>query len=838
MCPLPSTRDGAVTRISYIRHPTSDMGGRGESSVAAVVVRRVSSPRSIQRLDPSLAALEFGHVLELVAIEAKSTPGKRALLARRPATTLGEAERAQAELAEMTGWVAREGLLPLAGLTDVSPLLSGDQPLEFHDSWLVLRAARATQAMREAILRSDWPVPHLAAVGEEIADLSEAIAPVARFFTRDGKLREEASAELRSIRSRIHAKRASIQRTLGDLMHRHADAIQDPIITLRGDRYCIPVRSERRGEVQGIFHERSGSGASMFIEPIVIVEMNNDLADLLQHEREEIARITRFVAQQLLSRRDEIVDAVESAARLDAIQACSIVGSLLESSRPSFDEGGTLRLLDARHPLLDERVATLRQTAFGETEQTRVVPTTLILDAAHPALVVTGPNAGGKTVALKTAGLLVAMAAAGLPVPAAEGSVVPVVDSLYVLVGDDQDVMEHLSTFTAYLVRLRRVLDRVTSRSFVLLDELGSGTDPEEGSALASAVVEHLLEVGCRLLVTTHLAALKSLAIADERVENASMEFDPESGRPTFRLIRGVPGRSRALEVAESIGLPLPLLARAKAALGERYGDVDRLLAELQKKTGEITQERNEARELRTRLAGELAEAKKLRKEADEERKKVSRLLRDEVDQFKRDMRAKLAAEIEQLRAADRVEREKLSSKKVVERLGTLPEPALEAAVSSRPPRVGDRVEHRRFRMAGDLVSIDGARGTLSVGGKKIEVDVADLIVLSDAAARDSKKRPTYASSGAADKPSEPAVSAELNLIGRRVEEALEESDRFIDQSLLSGRGAVRLIHGHGTGTLRKALREHLRSHPGVRSFRPGGEREGGDGATVALLDV
>ncbi|MGA7616551.1 MAG: endonuclease MutS2, partial [Thermoanaerobaculia bacterium] len=524
----------------------------------------------------------------LVALEAKSEPGRRAVLARTPARTLEECERRQAELSEMIRFISGEGYLPLAGVTDVEALLTGSAPLEIPESWIVLRAMRGTQAVREAILRLTTPLPHLIPIAEGIEDLGPVISNIGKFFSREGKLRDDASPQLRSIRSRIHAKRSAIQKTLSDLMNRHAEAIQDPIVTLRNDRYCIPVRTERRSEIPGILHERSGSGASVFIEPMAVVETNNDLAELLIQEREEIARITRHIAQNLIAASPQILASIEGAGILDGIQACAVMHRHLEANRPSFTTERRMKLIDARHPLIDERIASMRETAFGERDASSVVPLTIEVLSEQRALVVTGPNAGGKTVALKTAGLLTAMAAAGFPVPAAEGSIVPVVDSSFVLIGDDQDVLEHLSTFSAYLVRLRHVLERATERSLVLLDELGGGTDPEEGSALAAAVIEHLVGVGCLTIVTTHLSALKSFAVGDVHVANAAMEFDGATGRPTYRLIPGVPGRSRAIDIAQMMGLPRAVVESARARLGERYGELDALVSELQRKMSEV----------------------------------------------------------------------------------------------------------------------------------------------------------------------------------------------------------------------------------------------------------
>src|SRR5438477_749618 len=780
-----------------------------------------------------LSPIESDRVLTLIAMEAKSAPGRDAVMRRAPLPSIEACESSQADLAEMIRYFLGEGLLPLAGIVDVGSLFTRETVIELDESWLIVRAARATQAIRETFERDDR-FPRLTRLGNVIPDLGELLTKTNKYFTRDGKLREEASTELRTIRQKVHQKRAAIQRTLTDVMNRQSDAIQEPLIVLRGDRYCIPVRSDHRNAVVGILHERSGSGASFFIEPMQVVELNNDLADLLIQEREEIARITRFISQLLVEHQRDIVDGVDVAAELDALQACAIFHRAVDASRPAFSADRELHIIDGRHPLLDERLAAAREEAFSErAEERRVVPITIALDREKSALVVSGPTAGGKTVALKTAGLLVAMAMSGLPVPAADGTVIPCVDALHVLIGDDQSVLEHLSTFSAYLVRLKRVLDRVTDRSLVLLDELGSGTDPEEGAALAAAVIEHLLETGALLIVTTHLSALKSFAVNDGRIVNASMEFDSATGQPTYRMITGSPGRSRAIDVAKMIGLPPSIIASARERLGDRYGETDHLLAELQKRMAEVLAQRDDAARMQRELELERARAAEQAVQLEKERARVGSSFREELDRLRDDVSRQVSAEIKNLRSA----RTNINAAEVLQTVTKPIERAIEfLPADERAVRVGDRAEHRKFKVAGNVVSIDGKKAVINVNGRKMTVDTSDLAPLGGG----ETPSPVRGRKGQAGMPvlqdDVAPIAAELNLIGQRVEDALEESDKFLDRALLDGKQAVRIIHGFGTGTLRRALREHLRKHPAVTSWRPGDENEGGDGATIAML--
>ncbi|HVT04491.1 MAG TPA: Smr/MutS family protein [Thermoanaerobaculia bacterium] len=788
-------------------------------------------------MDPYKKSVELDRVLELISLETKTGPGRLALSRREVETSWEECERLQSELAEMVRFYTSEGLLPLAGLREVGPLLRGEEALDLEQCWEVVRAVRACQSLRETFVRVDI-YPRLRTIAEQIPEHKELLQTVGRFFTHEGKLREDASAELRSIRSRIQSKRNAIQRTLGDLMSRHSDALQDPIITVRSDRYVIPVRAERRNEVPGILHERSGSGASFFIEPLSIVEANNDLAQLMIEEREEIARITRFIAGHLINVADSIIDGVTAAGELDAIQACAVIHRIVGATRPAFSRTKELAIIEGRHPLLDERLAEMRRSAFGESDQTSVVPTTIRINRDKPVLVISGPNAGGKTVALKSAGLLVAMACAGLPVPASEGTIIPIFDRLFVLIGDDQNVMEHLSTFSAYLLRLRRILESASDKSLVLLDELGSGTDPEEGAAIAAAVLEELTERGCLTVITTHVLALKTVAMNETRIGNASMEFDAASGQPTFRLVLGIPGRSRAIEAAARVGLPQRVIDSARQRLGDRYGDMDRLLADLQETSFALTRERDSVRQLEVELrkrTDALAEEKSL---LEAERQKLSRSLRDKLDQAKQEVTERFQAEVRRMRELDEKDRSKAKTPASLSAI-LAPMDNIDRsldAVPSRDPRVGDRVQHRKFKIIGQLVALSGSRASISVNGRKMDVDLSELLLQeSPAKAAPSKAKPAAAAKGDSE---DETISAELNLIGQRVMEALDESDKFLDRSMMEGRRAVRLIHGFGTGTLRKAIREHLRKHPAVRSFRAADENEGGDGATVAVLDV
>ncbi|MEO8033992.1 MAG: Smr/MutS family protein, partial [Acidobacteriota bacterium] len=545
-----------------------------------------------------------------------------------------------------------------------------------------------------------------------------------------------------------------------------------------------------------------------------------------------------FVAQIVLDEAPHILEAIRIGGEFDALQACAVFHDAVRATRPEFSEDRTLHLVAGRHPLLDERLAPSRAEAFGEEpSDRRVIPITVNLNNKTSALVISGPNAGGKTVALKTAGLLVAMGMSGLPVPAADGTVLPVVDALHVLVGDDQSVLEHLSTFSAYLMRLKRVLGAATDRSLVLLDELGSGTDPEEGAALAAAVIEHLLSTGALLIVTTHLSALKSFAVNDSHIVNASMEFDSATGRSTYRMITGLPGRSRAIEVAELMGLPSSIIAAARQRLGDRYGETDTLLAQLQGRMTDVLAQQDAVAAVKQEIEAERRVLAEKTAQIEKERAKLGTSYRDELERLRDDVQRQVTVEIKNLRELDRTARGRVNANTIAATLTKPVERAMEfIPTEQRDVRAGERAEHRKFKVSGEVVSINGTKAVLNVNGRRMTVETRDLVPLAGPPAKAPRPKHTTGLKRASSGDDTAEVSAELNLVGQRIEEALEQSDKFLDRALLDGRQVVRIIHGFGTGALRKAVREYLRKHPGVTSWRPGEENEGGDGATIALL--
>jgi DNA mismatch repair protein MutS2 len=814
----------------------------------------------------TLAELEFPRILDLVASLAGSDPGKGMVRALVPSPFPREVAERLDRTDEMLVFVEREGRLDFGGLTEPEELLATlsiggavlssaefRQAFELVGCLLRLRRRLGILPLPEGDEADAWPI--LREQGRLLADLSPLEKLRARLFDGEGSLRDDASPELARIRRAIHSLRDEINRKAQAILRSDASLFQDTTIVQRGGRFCLPLRADAKGRFSGILHERSQTGATFFVEPFAIVDSNNELADLREQESEEIRRILAAATFEFACRREEIADGAEVAARLDSLQAMALFARQSDAIRPKIGPSERISLLSARHPLIDERLAPLRRKVFGEAEareKRKVVPVDAIFEPGTRVLVLTGPNAGGKTATLKVVGLFALLAQSGLFVPCASGSTLPVFDRVSTHMGDAQDLLSDLSSFSSYMRRLAQVLHDVGPRSLVLLDELGSATDPEEGGALAAAALDTLAANGATAAVTTHLGFLKSYASQTPGFAVAAMEYDGATGRPTYRVLPGVAGRSLALPLAELAGVPSPVLARARALLGEGWVARERAEIELEKARGELDRERiaaaaarREREEERDRLEAErVASAEANRKERIAFRKEMDRLKRvadETLLRLTRELRAKVAElaasspravekEVEKARAALLEEVRKSAPARVD---GPLPgEP-------TGPLEIDGEVRLEGLGTIGRLRSLEGAGGKkarVEVGGKILVVESRLLVPLGPAA-RTSEPSRTSSPSYEGSRGGEPAA-AEINLLGTRVEEAIDLLDDFIDRALLTGRSEIRVIHGFGTGRLKAGVGAYLKRHPAVESTRPGEDGEGGGGVTMVKLAV
>lgn len=827
----------------------------------------------------SAAALELPEVLALYAELASTDLGGERLRSRRPVTDPAELALRRAAYEEVCR-LSTESPLVASFEEPLAPLLGGlgggGRAIGGRELVLLARLLRQGGDARARIFGGSSPgapagsaFPALAELASGTADLRPLATRIERTLDRRGEVREDATPELSRLRSLVRRARDQVYAELGGVVARHQDLLDDQV-PLRGGRLMLILDAGARGRLPGLVHGRSATGKSFYFEPLEVVETNNQLQQAGEDEAAERQRILAELIAAVLAEQVAIDANAALIAELDALEAArrlvERVGGRLadlagephpgasETTPPAKPE---LMLRGACHPLLDPRLAELRERALGAPGHLGpIVPLDLTLGGEGArVLVVTGPNAGGKTVVLKTLGVLAALHQCGLPIPVAAGSRLPWLARLVATVGDEQDLLSERSTFSGRLLRLHEAWDAAASgQALVLLDELGSGTDPEEGAALAIALVEALVGVAPHptnnlSLVTTHLTALAAASLELPGAGCAAMEFLPETGRPSYRLLPGPPGGSEALALGRRLGLPAEWLDRAEELLGDEHRDLRRLLGELEAARQEVAVRRAE---LEVALADATTLGARLDREraaSEAERRSLAKRLERELEAFRRDALVKLRGEAERVRqeltAAPRL---RGVAEAAVERL-LAAAPVIETTevAPSGPLVVGSQVRHRRLGWAGALERLSGERAEVVVRGKRVRVDAAELEMHAGPAAGSSvrtegERRPPRRAAatrppGAPDDELERAVPSELHLIGRRVEESLVELDAWLDAALLAGgTQELRVVHGHGSGRLREAVRQHLRRHPAVATSRPGGDGEGGNGATVVTL--
>lgn len=846
--------------------------------------------RASQVMNPESPALDTA-VLSPASAEALELPGLLAVVARLAASDLGRKrvlalvpfEREEDLLAHRRRFEEASRLIagrPLVPDFEVplgeflERLVTGRPPLAGADLVRLADLVRSCRTAATRIAQADPPCPGLGrlAAGEEETGAGAAVPAEAeallrrieKVLDRRGEVKEDASPRLAALRREIRRVRDQLYRDLTGYVAEHTDALSEETIPMRGGRLVLMLQAGARGRVGGLVHGRSGTGKSFYFEPLEVVESNNSLQQAVEDEEEERRRILNELLAEARAALPALAGQAGFLAELDLLQAAVRFGERSGGALPELGGRHELRLLAARHPLLDPALAELREEALGQAGHLgAVVPLDLELAAERRVLVVTGPNAGGKTVALKTAGLLALAAQSGLPIPAARGSRVPLFARVVATVGDEQDLLADRSTFSGRLLRLREAWDGAGPDSLILLDELGSGTDPEEGAALAASLLEGLLERGALGVITTHLTQLAAAALELPGAACAAMEFDPDTGRPTFRLVPGPPGASEAIALARRLGLPREWLDRAEARLGTEHRDLRRLLAEVERVRQELAAARDrleieaaDAEKLRRRLAAE-------REALEDERQTVAKRLRGELDAFRRETAGRLRDEVERLRAEVEAGRRRGLESEAVERLfAGAPELPAQEVEEGGPLVVGGRVRHRGLGWHGVLEKLGDGRAQVKVGGKRLACAPEELVGVPEgagapavapglAAPRSRQTAVRTAGGGRAGRAGAGGAAAgivatevselgeapaEINLIGQRVEPALEELDAYLDRALLAARREVRVIHGHGSGRLRDAVRRHLRTHPAAATVRPGEPNEGGDGATVVTL--
>jgi DNA mismatch repair protein MutS2 len=786
-----------------------------------------------------LATLEWAEIQRMVR-QRTATPLGAAeageLIPRADPEGVVEERRLTVEALELLGEGER---LPFLSLQELSPHLQRLdldgvrlEGQELYDLCLLLsngEEIRTFVARQEGRGRES---PRLEALAGELPDLGDLLRSVGAHLSSSGQVLDSASADLRKIRRRLSHLSDKLTRELQAIIDRSDSSIflRDEYITVRNGRFVLPIRTDSPIPVPGILHGRSSTGLTHFVEPMTTVAINNEIVGLREAEEEELDRILRDYTRRFQNARDPVRATASLVARFDVIQARARLAADMRAIPAA--EGDLLSLDDARHPILEESL-----TAVGE----RPVPISVELGGNHPILIISGPNTGGKTVALKTVGLLVLMNQAGLLLPAA-GARLPVFRQVLVDIGDHQSIAANLSTFSAHMKNIAWMTGQVEPPTLVLLDEIGTGTDPEEGAALGVAILEHFRREGALVAVTTHMSGIKSHGYSAEGVKNACVEFDQETLRPTFRLLLGVAGSSSGIEIARRLGLPGELVGDARERLGPAGQQVDAYLRRVKETLDEAARERRD-------LAGQVREAERERSRWEE---KARRQEKERARIFREELAAAVerydAALKEQLRAVqDKALRRKLEheGRRRGDRVrGAIDQEAAQRFQGEERPRFtpptevapGDRVRIASLGQSGVVEeAASGDRVRVEVAGKTVTVPLADLMLLERADARQAtRSRP--AARVTFESGSREPLRRELNLVGCTVDEALPRLDKFLDEAFLAEYGEVRLVHGHGTGTLRRAIAEFLKTHPHVVNYRLADDRAGGTGVTVVEL--
>jgi len=805
--------------------------------------------------------LELDKVLAQLAEHTAFSASRALALALEPTDDYATARRRQAATREARELRALRPNVSVGGAHDVRPLLRraaiGGVLLP-TDLLAIGSTARAAVVLRTTILKYEDELPTLAYLAQGLGEHRAVIDAVDRSIGDGGEVLDSASPELRQARLQVRGAYDRLMAKLQELVASPAyrTALQDPIITMREGRYVVPVKVEYRQQVRGIVHDQSASGATLFVEPLAVLDLTNRWRELQIAEQQEVDRVLAELSGLVSADSQALEWSVEALAEIDLHLAMARLADEQRATAPELREcapGGAtgggeptqrwqpvLRLVEARHPLL-----------VGD-----VVPLTVELGADFDALLITGPNTGGKTVALKTIGLLTLMAQCGLHLPAADGSLVSVFDGVYADIGDEQSIEQSLSTFSSHVTRIVEVLREADDRSLVLLDELGAGTDPQEGAALARAILSYLRQRGSYVVATTHYPELKAYAHLTPGVENASVEFDVQSLSPTYRLSVGLAGRSNALAIATRLGMPREVVDEARALLSPADVEVEQLLAQIQRDRAAAEAARQEA-EQAAEDARKLLERRERQVAAvEQEREAIWRRARQESQAMLAELRRQIDRELAAVRAAGSDRAEVAAAAARAAELAPLPVPAsrqwsrARAAPAASPARplvrvgaaVGVPALHARGTIRG--LSADGREAEVDVGGLRVRVKAAELAppeAIEDGVdgdrARAAEPAVSYASAAALpalDKP----VPLQLDLRGQRAADAVDAVERYLDDAYLAGLHSVRIIHGHGTGAVRKAVRDRLAHHSLVRRWSPAERNQGGEGATEVELAV
>lgn len=786
----------------------------------------------------TLAKLEYNKIIEQLIEHASSFSGKELCRRLKPMTDISAIRSAQDETAAAFTRIVKKGRPSFSGCNPVNDSIRRLEIGGVLGSGELLRICKLLETAGRARAygrhdNADEMEDCLDGYFEQLNPITILVNEIRRCVIDEDEISDDASPGLKHVRRAMNQINDKVHATLSNMVNGSLRTyLQDPIITMRGDRYCIPVKAEYRSQVSGMIHDQSATGSTLFIEPMAVVKLNNDLKELYGQEQEEIQKVLARLSADAAEYTTEIHTCYTILRQLDFIFAKGALALDMNASQPIFNTEGRIHIREGRHPLLDKK---------------NVVPITLTLGDTFDLLIVTGPNTGGKTVSLKTVGLFTLMGQAGLHIPALDRSELAVFHDVYADIGDEQSIEQSLSTFSSHMTNIVSFLKQVDEHSLVLFDELGAGTDPTEGAALATSILNHLHSRGIRTMATTHYSELKVYALSTPGVENASCEFDVETLRPTYRLLIGIPGKSNAFAIASRLGIPDYIIEDAKTHLTEQDESFEDILTDLETSRKTLDKEREtiaaykreiERLKMETSQKQEKLEAQRDRilREANEKAHAILEDAKETADETMRNFhkfgKANIsAAEMEK-------ERERLRKKMAKTRSGMTPEPA-KPKKQYKPSdfKLGESVKVLSMNLTGSVVSLPDAKGNLDVqmGILRSKVNISDLEII-DEKPNYLQKTSKRTGKGKIKMNKSLTVATEINLLGKTVDEAVAELDKYLDDASLAHLSSVRIVHGKGTGALRQGIHKYLKRQKHVKSFRLGAFGEGDAGVTIAEL--
>lgn len=783
-----------------------------------------------------LKVLEYNKIIEMLKAQANSQMAKERLAALLPETEIHRIREGLAETSEAVTVIVKKGALPLGEIYDINSALHFARKggtLTMRQLLQILYNMKVTGNVI-TFLKSDLEyLPIIMGMSEVLVAFPKLAERIDRSILSEDEMADSASPELRNIRRSIARQNEAIRSKMNHILNSSDNKtfLQDAIVTMRDGRYVVPVKAEHRAKMPGIIHDQSSSGATIFIEPQVIVNLNNELRELELAEKAEIERILAELTSAVAEHFHDLINNQKILIELDIIFAKGKLSYKMQAEEPSINEEGFLDLRLARHPLIDPK---------------KVVPINLSIGKEYQTLVITGPNTGGKTVTLKTAGLLAMMAQSGLHIPAASTSSLPIYREIFADIGDEQSIEQSLSTFSSHMKNTVYLVEKAGSGTLVLLDELGAGTDPTEGAALAIAILERLAAQGAHTIATTHYNELKKYALSTEGVENASMEFNVETLSPTYRLSIGVPGKSNAFEISKKLGLPGKIIDRANQLIEK--GDIafEEVISAIENDKRKAQEERDEAIHLADELKKQKEELEKRQRELEKRESKVLKDAREEARAIIKEARetaSDVQKELKELAKVqslgERTKRLEKSKRRIKESENRYAD-GLERPVNANPVtaeelQTGDRVKILTLDQNGEVLTLPDEKGdlTVKVGIMKINVNVSDLMLIIDGT---KKKKTRTGGYGNLYRKKAQTISMSVNVQGQNLEDALMNVDKYIDDAYMAGLKEVTVIHGNGTGVLKEGLRRSFKKHKLIASYRKGGYNEGGDGVTIVKL--